>query len=186
MRKIVLFNLITLDGYIEGLDKWKIDWHQVDDEFNDFSIDQLHNAGGLIFGRFTYEGMASYWSSPAALRDDPAVSDLMNSITKYVFSRSLKTLDWHNSVLVQGDAADELKKLKDQEGKDLFIFGSANLASTFTQQRLIDEYRLIINPIVLGKGHPLFSEGDALKLKLLNTRVFRNGNVLLYYAPGDL
>lgn len=186
MRKIILFNLITLDGYFEGTNKWDISWHQVDDEFNEFSIDQLSKADGLIFGRVTYQGMASYWPSPSAVQDDPIVAGKMNSIPKYVFSKTLDKLDWNNSILVKGDAVAELGKLKNQNGRDLFIFGSANLASTFSKHHLIDEYRLIVNPIVLGSGNLLFSQsGGQLKFRLMDTRVFHNGNVLLYYQPND-
>ncbi len=186
MSKVILFNLITLDGYFEGPNKWDLAWHQVDDEFNEFAIDQLNKADGLIFGRVTYQGMASYWSTAAALQDDPVVAKKMNSIRKYVFSRSLNHVDWSNSVLLKGDAVEEFKKIKAGSGKDLFIFGSANLTATFIKAQLIDEYRLMINPIILGTGNSMFPENDGtLKLKLLNSRSFRNGNVLLYYAPGD-
>ena len=184
MRKVIMFNLITLDGYFEGVKKWDIAWHQVDDEFNEFSIEQLGKAGGVIFGRVTYQGMASYWSTPTAIKDDPKVADLMNSITKYVFSNTLDKVEWNNTQIIKGDAVVELKKLKQQPGNDLFIFGSADLSSTFTKNNLIDEYRLIVNPIVLGAGNPLFkNNGDMLKLILLNTKPFHNGNVLLYYQP---
>ena len=184
MRKVIMFNMITIDGFFEGPDKWDIGWHQVDQEFNEFSIDQLGRAGGLIFGRVTYQGMASYWSGPAAIQDDPQVASLMNSISKYVFSKTLDSVDWNNSHLIKGDAVDELKKLKQQPGNDLFIFGSANLSSTFTRNRLIDEYRLMVNPVVLGKGEPVFDGlHETLKLKLVDSRTFRNGNVLLYYQP---
>ncbi len=183
MGKVIMFNLITLDGYFEGVKKWDIAWHRVDEEFNDFSANQLDQAGSLIFGRVTYQGMASYWTSPEAMKDDPQVTNRMNSIRKYVFSRTLDKAEWNNTLLVKGDAADELDKLKNQASKDLYIFGSANLASTFIRHKMIDEYRLIVNPVALGKGGPLFQvNGDMLKLKLLNTRVFRNGNVLLYYT----
>jgi dihydrofolate reductase len=184
MRKIIMFNLITLDGYFEGKNKWDIGWHQVDNEFNEFSIEQLNNAGGLIFGRVTYQGMASYWLTPTAIKNDPVVAGLMNSIPKYVFSNTLDKADWNNTQIIKGDAAVELEKLKQQPGKDLLIFGSADLSATFTRNDLIDEYRLIVNPIVLGAGNPLFKQnGGTLKLKLLNTKSFRNGNVLLYYQP---
>ncbi len=182
MRKVILFNLITLDGYFEGSHKWDIGWHQVDDEFNDFSIEQLDKAGGLIFGRVTYQGMASYWPMPAALKDDPVVAGRMNSIQKYVFSRTLDTVDWSNSQLIKGDAVKELTRIKNEPGKDLLLFGSADLARTFTKNYLIDEYRLIVNPIVLGNGNPLFTENESLlEFKLLDTKIFRNGNVLLLY-----
>ena len=154
----------------------------MDDEFNYFSIDQLNLAGGLIFGRVTYQGMAAYWPAPAAIENDPKVAGLMNSIKKYVFSKTLDKIEWINSQLIKGDAVLELKKLKEQPGKDLYIFGSANLSSTFTKNGLIDEYRLMVNPIVLGKGGPIFNSNiGMLKLKLTDLKTFRNGNVLLYY-----
>ncbi len=184
MRKAIMFNLITLDGYFEGANKWDIGWHQVDQEFNQFAIDQLNQAGGLIFGRVTYQGMASYWPTPAAHQDDHQVAGLMNSIPKYVFTRTLDTLEWNNSQLLKGDAVQELKKLKGQSGQDLLILGSANLSSTFTKHGLIDEYRLMVNPVVLGKGAPVFDgNGDPLKFKLVDLKSFHNGNVLLSYRP---
>lgn len=184
MRKAIMFNLITVDGYFEGVNKWDIDWHQVDDEFNQFSIDQLNLSGGLIFGRVTYQGMAAYWPTPTAIQNDPIVAGLMNTIKKYVFSRTLEKIEWSNSQLIKGDAVTELKKLKEQPGNDLYIFGSANLSSTFTKNGLIDEYRLMVNPIVLGKGVPIFDSNQGiLKLNLINLKTFRNGNVLLYYQP---
>jgi dihydrofolate reductase len=182
MRKVIMFNLITVDGYFEGPNKWDIGWHQVDDEFNDFSIEQLDKAGGLIFGRVTYQGMASYWPMPAALKDDPIVAGKMNSILKYVFSKTLDKVDWSNSLLINGEAVQELTRIKNEPGKDLLLFGSADLARTFTKNNLIDEYRLMVNPVVLGKGNPLFTEnGSRLKFKLFDTKIFRNGNVLLSY-----
>jgi dihydrofolate reductase len=184
MRKVILFNLITLDGFFEGVNKWDIGWHRVDQEFNEFAIDQLNHAGGLIFGRVTYQGMAAYWPTPNAIQDDPQVAGLMNAIQKYVFSRTLDTVEWNNTQLVKGDAVSELKKLKNQPGKDLFIFGSANLAATFTRQGLIDEYRLIVNPVVLGQGTSLFNnDSGMLKFNLVDLKHFHNGNVLLYYQP---
>ena len=184
MRKVIMFNLITLDGYFEGVNKWDIAWHLVDDEFNEFAITQLNQADGLIFGRVTYLGMASYWQTPAAIQDDPIVAEKMNSIQKYVFSNSLQTVDWKNTQLIKGDAVEGLRRLKQQSGNDLYIFGSANLSSSFTRNSLIDEYRLMVNPIVLGQGNSLFAMGDGmLRMKLLKSRVFHNGNVLLYYQP---
>jgi dihydrofolate reductase len=182
MRKIIMFNLVTLDGYFEGPKKWDINWHRVDEEFNEFSVDQLSHAGGLIFGRVTYEGMAAYWPTPAAINDDPVVAGKMNSILKVVFSNTLDKTEWNNTRLIRGDAVEEMTKIKAQAGNDLLLFGSAKLASTFTQHDLIDEYRLMVNPVVLGEGEPLFKEsGGTLKLKLINTRVFHNGTVLLSY-----
>lgn len=183
MRKVIMFNLVTLDGFFEGLSQ-DIGWHQVDDEFNQFAIEQLNSTSGLIFGRVTYQLMAAYWPTPIAVENDPIVAGKMNSLPKYAFSKTLDKADWNNTQLIKGDAIMELKKLKQLPGNEMYIFGSANLSSMFMRDGLIDEYRLIINPIVLGSGVPLFKEnGGRLKLKLLNTKSFRNGNVLLYYAP---
>ena len=154
------------------------------DEFNEFAIEQLNSAGGLIFGRVTYQHMAAWWPTPAAVANDPIVAGKMNSLPKYVFSRTLKAVDWNNTTLFKERAAEEIAGLKQQLTKDLYIFGSANLAGTFSAQGLIDEYRLMMNPVVLGRGQPLFTGGmGKLELKLLHARPFKSGNVLLSYGP---
>ena len=183
MRKVFLFMMVTLDGFFEGPDH-NIDWHNVDEEFNDFAIDQLNEIDTLLFGRVTYEVMASYWPTPFAIEDDPVVAGKMNAIPKIVFSRTLDRAEWSNSRLVKENIAEEISQLKQQPGGDLAIFGSANLTMSLLQMGLVDELRLMINPVVLGKGNPLF-EGvhEKLNLKLLKTRAFRSGNVLLYYQP---
>lgn len=183
MRKIIMFNMVTLDGFVAG-PNGDIDWHQVDEEFNQFAIEQTSTAGGLIFGRVTYELMAGYWPTPAAIESDPVVAGQMNAITKYVFSRTLDKADWNNTRLVKGDAAAEVKKLKQEPGQDLFVFGSADLSSTLIRHGLIDEFRLMVNPVALGDGQPVFKGlQDKVELKLINTRTFKNGNVMLYYQP---
>ena len=175
--------MVSLDGYFEGPNR-EIDWHNVDGEFNDFAIEQLNSAGGLIFGRITYELMAGYWRSKEATTNDPIVAAKMNSIPKIVFSKTLEKADWNNTRLVKGDANDEIKRLKEESGKDIYIFGSSGLSTTFIQHNLIDEIRVIVNPVILGKGRPLF-EGlkKYHKLKLIKTRTFKSGNVLLCYEP---
>ena len=185
MRKVIMFNMVTLDGFFAG-PNGEIDWHNVDAEFNDFAIAQLDAADGLIFGRVTYQLMAEYWPTPAALNDDQIVAGKMNALPKIVFSRTLAKVEWSNTRLIKADAAAEIVKLKQQPGKDLFLFGSANLATTFTPLGLIDEYRIMVNPVVLGKGRPLFEDvKDRLHFKLVNTKTFRSGNVLLYYRPDN-
>ena len=183
MRKVFLFMMVTLDGFFEGPNH-EIDWHNVDEEFNEFAIDQLNEVDALLFGRVTYEGMASYWPTPVALEDDPVVAGKMNAIPKIVFSRTLDRAEWSNSRLVKENIAGEISQIKQQQGRDLAIFGSANLTMSLLQMGLIDELRLMVNPVVLGKGKPLF-EGihEKLSLKLIKTRVFRSGNVLLCYQP---
>ncbi len=181
MRKVIMFNMVTLDGFFEG-PTGEIDWHHVDEEFNQFAGDQLDSAGGLLFGRVTYQLMAGYWPTPAATTNDPVIAGKMNAIPKIVFSKTLQKAEWNNTQLVKDDVAGEVAKLKRQPGQDLFLFGSADLAVTLTQNGLIDEYRLMVNPVVLGSGKPLF-KGVKLNLKLLKTKTFGNGNVLLYYQP---
>jgi dihydrofolate reductase len=181
-RKLVVFNMITLDGFFEGPNQ-DISWHNVDEEFNEFAIQQLQTIGAILFGRVTYEGMASYWPTDAALADDAEVAGKMNSIPKIVFSKTLAKASWNNTTLLKGDLAQEIGRLKQQPGKDLFIFGSGNLTANMTRLGLVDEYRLIVNPVVLGNGTPMFQPGELLKLKLLQAKPFKSGNVLLIYEP---
>ncbi len=184
MRKLVFQNMVSLDGFFEGPHKWEIDWHTVGEEFNDFAIDALKSADALIFGSVTYQGMAAYWTSAEAGKDDPTVAGYMNNIPKIVFSRTLEKAHWTNTRLVKNDVVGEVAMLKQQPGKDLLIFGSADLASPLIQNNLIDEYRIFINPIVLGEGAPLFKGlKNRLPLKLVDSRIFKNGLVLLVYQP---
>ncbi len=183
MRKVILFNMMTLDGFFEGPNH-ELDWHNVDAEFNVFAIDQLKAADLLLFGRVTYELMAGYWTTEGAINDDAEVAGLMNDIAKIVFSKTLREASWNNTRLVKEHAAEELARLKGQPGKDILIFGSAGLAATLAAPGLIEEYRVIINPLLLGGGTPLFQGlRGRLKLKLLRSRTFASGNVLLCYEP---
>lgn len=179
MRKLIMWNLVTLDGFFEGRKRWDIDWHDSvwGDELERFSIEQSKSIGMLLFGRVTYEGMAAYWS-----KEKGQIADFMNSVPKVVFSKTLNKADWNNTRLVTGDAEAEVLDLKKLPGKDLFIFGSADLSATFTRTGLIDEYRLCVAPVILGGGNPLFKESPArLKLKLIEARPFQSGGVLLRY-----
>ncbi len=186
MGKIYMFNFVTLDGYFEGARKWDLEWHKVDKEFQQFAIDQLNATDTLIFGRITYEGMANYWTSPDAEKDDPVVASKMNAIRKIVFSRTMNQASWNNTRLVTGSAFEELSKLKAQTGKDVGIFGSANLVSGFIRENLIDEFRIMVNPVILGRGGELFKGIEKMvNLKLAGARVFKSGNVLLSYERGD-
>ncbi len=181
MRKVALFMMVTLDGYFEGPNQ-QIDWHNVDEEFNDFAIQQLDEVDTLLFGRRTYEMMASYWPTEGARKDDPDVAGRMNATAKLVFSKTLSKPQWENTKLIKNDFAAEVRKRKQEPGKDMIIFGSSELGVTFLREHLLDELRIMINPIILGSGHALFQGiDDKLKLNLLKTRVFRSGNVLLVY-----
>lgn len=183
MRKLGVFNLVTLDGYFAGEDG-DISWHRVDDEFQEYAERNSTSGNTLLFGRVTYELMAGYWPSPDALENDPIVAEGMNSSPKIVFSRTLSTADWANTRLVKTDMLGEVRRLKEQSGKDLTILGSGSIVAQLAQKGLIDEYQLLVNPVVLGKGRTMF-EGirDKILLRLVETRSFGNGNVLLRYEP---
>lgn len=183
MRKLISFMVVTLDGYYEG-PNGEFDWPNVDDEFNEFAISQLNDIDTLLFGRVTYEGMASYWPTPAALEDDPAVAERMNSIDKVVFSSTLDTADWENTTLIKEKAVDAITELKRQPGRYLAIFGSPNLTASLLKHGLIDELRVMVNPILLGAGKSLFKTlKDRVPLELRQTTTFSSGNVLLTYRP---
>lgn len=184
MRKLFVFNLVTLDGYFEGPNR-DISWHNVDAEFNEYAIDMLNSVDTLLFGRVTYELMAGFWPTPDAIKNDPIVAGKMNSLPKIVFSKTLEKVEWNNTRLVKSNIEEETRKMKKLPGKDMALLGSGSIMSEFVQRSLIDEYRIMVNPIILGDGTPLFKGiKDRIKLKLVKTRTFRNGNVLLYYQPG--
>jgi dihydrofolate reductase len=183
MRKLGVFNLVTLDGYFAGQDG-DISWHMVDAEFQELAETNSNSGNTLLFGRVTYELMAGYWHSPDALKNDPVVAQGMNSSPKIVFSRTLSKADWANTRLVKDDMLGEVRKLKQQSGKDLTVLGSGSIVAQLAQAGLIDEYQILLNPVVLGKGRTMFENvKDKLALKLIKTRTFGNGNVLLRYEP---
>jgi dihydrofolate reductase len=180
MRKLIMWNLMTLDGYFEGNQNWDLSFHTAvwGQELEKISIAQLHSADYLVFGRVTYEGMADYW-----MKEKGEIADLMNGISKLVFSRTLKSAEWNNTTLVRNDACAELKKLKEQSGRDMYVFGSANLSETFVKDDLFDEYRLVVAPVILGSGRPLFRKGIASKnLSLRSVKQLLTGGVILTYS----
>ena len=179
MARLIMWNLMTLDGFVEGANR-DISWH-LDvwgEELERLSIDQLKSAGGLMFGRVTYQLMANHWPSLTG-----EVADFMNALPKYVFSRTLARLDWNNTKLFATDVPDTVARLKRESTKDIFLFGSADLAAHLIPHRLIDEFRIAVNPIILGGGSPLFKPGERVKLKLLESRALSSGIVILRYAP---
>ena len=187
MRKVILSNSVTLDGFFEGPNK-ELDWHIVDEEGKEYAIDLLGNVDALLFGRVTYQLMADYWpaaaTNPSTPKSDLEIADKMNNLPKIVFSKTLQEVKWNNSRLVKENIAEEISKMKQQSGKDMVIFGSSSIVSTFMQFGLIDEYRIILNPVVLGNGKPLFKGiNEKHNLKLLKTEVLGSGVVILYYQP---
>jgi dihydrofolate reductase len=185
MRKIIVSEMVTVDGFFAG-PKGEIDWHVVDGEFNEYAIGMLNAADTLLFGRVTYQLMASYWPTPAAVTDDPLIAERMNNLQKFVFSKTQEKLDWNNSELLRDIVAEDIVKMKMQPGKDILIFGSGIIVSAFANLGLIDEYRLTENPVALGKGRTIFNDiRDRIKMKLLRTKNFSSGNVLLCYQPAE-
>ncbi|RHX94199.1 riboflavin biosynthesis protein RibD [Leptospira yasudae] len=181
MKKVILQQMISLDGYFEGPQR-SIDWHVVDKEFNEYAVDFLNSVDTLLFGRVTYELMAGYWTTADALRDDPIVAAKMNELRKVVYSKTLKKADWNNTKLISSNLIEEIRALKNEPGKDIAIFGSSDLSVPLIDDGLIDELRIFVNPVLLGGGKPLFQGiQQRIKLKLTQTRTFRSGNVLLYY-----
>ena len=182
MRKLSSFLMTTLNGYDEGPNH-ELDWHNVNEEFNQFVLQQTGEADLLVFGRVTYEMMAAYWPTPEAIESDPAKAALMNSLPKMVVSRTLDRADWANTRLIRDEVTATLTELKRQPGKDPTILGSSNLTASLLRSSLVDELRILVNPVVLGSGRPVLETADRTCLKLLRSRRFSSGNVLLCYEP---
>jgi dihydrofolate reductase len=174
-----MWNIITLDGYFEGDKNWDLSFHETiwGQELEQISIEQLKSADYLVFGRVTYEGMAAYWKT-----EKGEIADLMNEIPKLVFSRTLTSVDWNNSILVKGNTSAEISTLKTQDGGDMYVFGSANLSQTFINDNLFDEYRIGVAPIIAGSGRPLFQKGIAPRpLNLVSSQQLSTGGLIMTF-----
>ncbi|HKB15300.1 MAG TPA: dihydrofolate reductase family protein [Planctomycetota bacterium] len=181
MRKLILWNVVTLDGLFEGTRSWDLPWHERiwGEELEAFSLEQLRSADLLLFGRVTYEGMAAYWRTA-----EGEIASHMNRLPKVVFSRTLRSVDWSNSTLAKGDAAAEVSRLKGEGDGDMFVFGSATLSARLMDASLFDEIRLAIAPVLAGSGRHLFPPGQKRRnLRLLESRPLSTGAVLLRYLP---
>jgi len=176
MRKVVLTEFITLDGVIEGPDKWSFPYWA--DEIGKVKYDELFASDAMLLGRVTYEGFAAAWPTMEGTGD---FGERMNSLPKHVASRTLRETTW-NATVIEGDVAVAVAALKQQEGQDILVGGSGDLAQTLMEHDLIDEYRLMVYPLVVGSGKRLFREGGpAPKLRLAATQSFSTGVVLLTY-----
>jgi len=186
MRKLIVFNNVTVDGYFadrHGSMSWAHSDRQ-DAEWDAFVMGNAGGAGILLFGRVTYDLMASYWPTPAARRNDPVVAERMNHLAKIVFSRTLETAPWNNTKLVKGDIADEVRRMKTEPGERLTILGSGSIVAQLAPEGLIDEYQIVVNPVVLGAGKTMFDGVPGkLDLTLTKSRQFANGKALLSYEP---
>lgn len=187
MRKIFLFMMISADGYFEGPNH-DISWHMVDGEFNDFAIEQTKSVDIMLFGKRTYKLMESYWPTEEALLDDGQIAKLMNETPKVVVSTTLKSVNetdlWKNITHVKEAVPKEIAKLKAGGEGLIAIFGSNTLVVSLIEHGLIDEFRIMICPLAIGDGTPLFHGlKKKLRLKLVSDRKFSNGNILLTYQP---
>jgi dihydrofolate reductase len=179
MKKLIMWNLVTLDGYFEGEKAWDLDFHDLvwGKELEDFSTEQLRSVDMLIFGERTYQGMTEYWPKAKG-----KTAEYMNKVPKIVCARTLKVADWNNTKIVR-DAITELPKLKQEDNGNMFVFGSGVLSEALMKANLFDEYRLCVAPVFLGKGRRLFNEGlPYQKLKLHEARPLQTGGVILMYA----
>jgi dihydrofolate reductase len=185
MRKLFTFNFVTLNGFYKG-PKGDISWHRHGAEENEYAAENLKSGNTLLFGRVTYELMASYWPTPIAIKNDPLVAEGMNNADKIVFSRTLKKVEWNNTRLVKDNIEEEIKKMKQQPGKDMTLLGSGSIVTQFAEQGLIDEYQIMVDPVVLGDGTPIFKNiKHKLDLQLTTARTFKSGVVLLCYRPAE-
>jgi dihydrofolate reductase len=179
--RLVATEYTSLDGVFEEPGHWSGPFFN--DEAAQFKLDELHASDALLLGRNTYEGFAAAWPS---MTDEAGFADKMNSMPKYVVSSTLERAEWPGSKLIEGDVAEEIRKLKQEPGQDLLLSGSAQLFNALMQENLIDLYRFMLHPVVLGKGKRLFAEGvDAKPLDLTETKRFSSGIVILEYEPAD-
>lgn len=179
MSKLIMWNIITLDGYFEGEKNWELPFLEIvwGSEMERFSLEQLNSTDYLVFGSTTYEGMAAYWKTAQG-----EIADLMNKLPKIVCSRTLNSVDWNNSILMKENVADEIAKLKAKGNKDMYVFGSANLSETLIKENLFDEYRICIAPVIAGKGRYLFPKGlPERKLSLISSQPLMTGGVIFKY-----
>ena len=175
---------MTLNGFYKGANE-DISWHKGGDEEKDaFAAEGSKSGSVLLFGRVTYEMMEKYWPTPMAKNEYPDVADGMNKSEKIVFSKTLKSTNWDRSRIVRDNPVDEVKRLKKENGNDMTVLGSGTIVTQLAENNLVDTYLLMIDPIVLGEGTPIF---HGIKrqppLKLTDTRTFKSGVVLLTYQP---
>jgi dihydrofolate reductase len=183
MRTLAAFIVTSLGGFYEG-PTGEFDWLIPDQEFNDFAVRQLDEAGTLGFGRATYEHMAGYWPTDQAQANDPAITSRMNTKPKLVFSTSLQDASWSNTTIVAGEAVTQIEAVKATSGGELLVLGSTHLTAHFATAGVLDELRIMVCPIAIGQGRSLFENlKGRLALRLDHVTHFDSGNVLLRYRP---
>jgi dihydrofolate reductase len=185
MRNLIFFMHTSLDGFVAGLNG-EMDWIKVDEEIFDFVATMTENADTALYGRITYDMMQSYWPTagedPNASRHDKEHSAWYNSVSKIVLSKTLSEKGLDNTTVISGQLSDNINKIKNQEGKNILIFGSPTASHSLLSAGLIDEFWLFVNPVLLGKGRPLFKDiSEQIKLKLIEAKTFSCGVVALHY-----
>jgi dihydrofolate reductase len=191
MRNVILYMHASLDGYVQGANEWDINWITFNDELEKYAQDTLSTVDTVLWGRSTYQGMQQYWTT---VPDNPEASDYekrhaawVNNALKVVVSTTLDKADWNNSMLVKDNIEGEIAKLKQQVGGDMVILGSPRLAHSLMRAGLIDEFRINVNPVVLGEGLPLFKDQkDRINLELVSNKTFASGVVGLVYRLKQL
>ena len=184
MRKLSVFNFVTLNGYFKGPGE-DVSWHKNDDpQKNEYAETSLQHDSTLLFGRVTYEMMKSFWPTPNAMKLMPVMAEGMNKAKKIVFSNTLKTADWNNTTIIKGDIFQQVWQMKQEEGNDMTILGSGSIITQFAEKGLIDQYQFMIDPIAIGDGTPIFKNiKHNLELKLTDSKIFDSGVVVLTYKP---
>jgi dihydrofolate reductase len=180
--KLIAYTSVSLDGYFTDAND-DMSWaHKHDPEWQAFVAENASGGGQLLFGRVTYELMAGFWPTTLAAQSNPVVAERMNNLRKFVFSRKLDQVTWNNTTLLKGDLTAEVRKLKQEPGPNIVVMGSGSVVAQLAEAGLIDEYQIVLNPIVVGDGRTMF-EGVKRKLpmKLASSRAFGNGNVVLFY-----
>jgi dihydrofolate reductase len=187
VRRVIVSEFVSLDGVIED-PRWTFRF--ISEERERFKFDELAASDALLLGRVTYEGFAAAWPNMMEQYEGPRraelqeYTDMMNGYPKYVVSTTLEEpLEWSNSTLIKGNVAEEVSRLKQQPGKDILVFGSGDLVNTLMQHGLIDEYRLMVFPVVVGSGKRLFDNIETTVLRLVETKTFGSGVVVLSYRP---
>jgi dihydrofolate reductase len=178
VRKLVVTEFVTLDGVMEAPHQWSFPFWG--DDIGKFKFDEHFASDALLLGRITYEGFAAAWPSRT---DEQGYADRMNSLPKYVVSTTLDKVEWNNSTLIKENVAEEIAKLKQQSGQNIIIHGSGTVVRALMPLDLIDEYRLLVYPLVLGGGLRLFDDRSKANLKLVESKTFSSGAVALIYRP---